>query len=1056
MKRTRKLLSILLSLVLLLSLIPANAPVAKADEYNWIEVSTQNAWEIQKYLRMEGDVWIKLSGDADWTLHDADYESYLWHDRWVWTKIGQGVKVIDLNGHRLYVTDNGDAPAQSVMMEIPDGASLNVYDDVGGGMIWMDGQMKFGEDFYGDDGILVRDVFAVTGGVLAINGGEIHAGRAKRVWCNLVTPRTRDWDWGDKYNPGSIYSGYATQFNSGTAVTVEDDGYVVIRGGELWGRGWDNISLISRVPNNGAGADGHRDRCAALRVLEDGEAVIEDGSFYGRSDADAIQVENPLNVTIYKGTFDTSTNDYLATPRTDAFKFTMSDDFYVNEGWLGNYKVPEDSIDMQSGYYFEDHAMIVNPRGGSRPYYEIIDEVDLAINAPLAYETAVTDIEQVYWVPEGCSVKDVTWYENGSIWENPQDSYFKEGYDYTVAVELHVDDRYTTKFARNMSSASINGVDAMVLPAMEDRTMGIILMADFGPCVSAIEEVSLITGAPLDGHTVSYEVLCADDSYAAPVGADYTAYRRWFVSDDGESGWKELGPGDRFKAGKYYRLSVDLVATHGNEFAIRDEGRIVPDVTAKVNGNRAQVLKAYEQDPSNYITVEYDFGQCPAIVDRVELSVTAPKDGETIRYTVNCADDTYYAVGGSSNYTDYRSWYESANGTDGWRMMEEGETFSGGKHYKFVTDIITANGYSFDVYDNGTSIQPIVDAFVNGGQAKVFKGYEQDPSEYITVEYYFGECNDSVIERVMVEDVAPPVAGEKPDYSGILLGSGYRFNTAMDKYYDDWQHNQKLYYIRNGMSWFDVTDGDWVYENETFIAGHEYTLTVYLTTEDGYHFTNLYEHDALPTAAVNGWVADIVEGWSSATETRVTYTFVAGESPMVFTDVPYGSFYYVPVVWAVESGITSGATATTFNPDGECLRAQVVTFLHRAAGSPVPPTSDNPFTDVKETDFFYKPVLWAVSRGITNGVSATSFGAYDVCNRAAVVTFLWRACGSPEPESTDNPFVDVKETDFFYKPVLWAVENGITNGIDATHFGPGSPCNRAQVVTFLYRAFRNY
>ena len=368
MKRTHKLLSILLVLIMVLSLMPAFSMETKAEEYTWIEVTTQSAWEIQKYLRMEGDVWINLGGDVEWMLEEADYEPYLWHFSRVWTKVGKGTKVLDLDGHRLYLSDEGDAPAQSVMMEIPDGASLNVYDDVGGGMIWMDGQMKFGEDFYGDDGILVRDVFAVTGGVLAINGGEIHAGRAKRIWCDLVTPRTRDWDWGDKYYPGSIYSGYATQFNSGTAVTVEDGGYVVIRGGELWGRGWDNISLISRVPNNGAGADGHRDRCAALRVTGDGAAKIEGGSFYGRSDADAIQVENPLNVTIYKGTFDTSTNDYLATPRTDAFKFTMSDDFYVNEGYLGSYKVPEDSIDMQSGYYFEDHAMIISPRGENRPY----------------------------------------------------------------------------------------------------------------------------------------------------------------------------------------------------------------------------------------------------------------------------------------------------------------------------------------------------------------------------------------------------------------------------------------------------------------------------------------------------------------------------------------------------------------------------------------------------------------------------------------------------------------------------------------------------------------
>ena len=172
-----------------------------------------------------------------------------------------------------------------------------------------------------------------------------------------------------------------------------------------------------------------------------------------------------------------------------------------------------------------------------------------------------------------------------------------------------------------------------------------------------------------------------------------------------------------------------------------------------------------------------------------------------------------------------------------------------------------------------------------------------------------------------------------------------------------------------------------------------------------------------------------------------------------FTDVEVGSFYEKPVEWAVENGITNGATPTTFDPNGKCLRAHVVTFLHRANGSPEPTSANNPFTDVKTTDFFYKSVLWAVEEGITNGTSADKFGSYDNCNRAAVVTFLWRNAGSPEPKSTKNPFVDVKSSDFFYKPVLWAVENGITNGLDATHFGPTAACNRAQVVTFLYRAY---
>ena len=215
---------------------------------------------------------------------------------------------------------------------------------------------------------------------------------------------------------------------------------------------------------------------------------------------------------------------------------------------------------------------------------------------------------------------------------------------------------------------------------------------------------------------------------------------------------------------------------------------------------------------------------------------------------------------------------------------------------------------------------------------------------------------------------------------------------------------------------------------------------------------------------IKGLIKDIANPYSPTTtftmdvaDVQVIATYKdagADDQPTnPFTDVKEGDFYYAPVLWAVENGITAGTTPTTFDPNGKCLRAHVVTFLHRAAGSPNPTSTRNPFTDVKSTDFFYKPVLWAVEKSITSGTSATTFGSMQNCNRAAVVTFLWRAAGSPEPKSTKNPFVDVKSTDFFYKSVLWAVENGITAGLDATHFGPTTVCNRAQVVTFLYRAY---
>ena len=172
-----------------------------------------------------------------------------------------------------------------------------------------------------------------------------------------------------------------------------------------------------------------------------------------------------------------------------------------------------------------------------------------------------------------------------------------------------------------------------------------------------------------------------------------------------------------------------------------------------------------------------------------------------------------------------------------------------------------------------------------------------------------------------------------------------------------------------------------------------------------------------------------------------------------FEDVPAGSFFFDPVAWAVENGITTGTTPTTFNPNGTCQRAVVVTFLWRAAGSPEPTTTENPFTDVKEGDFFYKAVLWAVEKGITNGISATQFGPLVECNRAQVVTFLYRAMGKPAVTSAENPFTDVVATDWYGPAVLWAVEKGITNGMGDGTFGILNTCNRAQVVTFLYRTY---
>ena len=232
--------------------------------------------------------------------------------------------------------------------------------------------------------------------------------------------------------------------------------------------------------------------------------------------------------------------------------------------------------------------------------------------------------------------------------------------------------------------------------------------------------------------------------------------------------------------------------------------------------------------------------------------------------------------------------------------------------------------------------------------------------------------------------------------------------------------------------------------------------------------------------AIVGWtLADVTlpEGWTWNDPTTVieeagAQTFPATYTPedtenynvaenvdltvtakeMKFVDVADGSYYYNAVYWAVANGVTAGTSETTFSPNAGATRAQVVTFLWRAAGSPEPTTTDCTFTDVKAGSYYEKAVMWAAENGVTAGTSTTTFSPDDPCTRAQVVTFLWRAAGSPEPTTTECKFTDVKAGSYYEKAVLWAAETGVTAGTSETAFSPDQPCTRAQVVTFLWRA----
>ena len=171
-----------------------------------------------------------------------------------------------------------------------------------------------------------------------------------------------------------------------------------------------------------------------------------------------------------------------------------------------------------------------------------------------------------------------------------------------------------------------------------------------------------------------------------------------------------------------------------------------------------------------------------------------------------------------------------------------------------------------------------------------------------------------------------------------------------------------------------------------------------------------------------------------------------------FEDVPENAYYKDAVAWAIEKGITAGTGKNQFSPNADCNRAQVVTFLWRANGSPEPKTTTNPFSDVKTTDYFYKSVLWAVEEGITVGTSKATFSPTTACTRGQIVTFLWRDADSPDPSTKVNPFADIKNDEFLKQPVLWAYENKITAGTSKTTFSPSNICTRAQTIMFLYNS----
>lgn len=230
------------------------------------------------------------------------------------------------------------------------------------------------------------------------------------------------------------------------------------------------------------------------------------------------------------------------------------------------------------------------------------------------------------------------------------------------------------------------------------------------------------------------------------------------------------------------------------------------------------------------------------------------------------------------------------------------------------------------------------------------------------------------------------------------------------------------------------------------------TVTITVKPDEGYELDTLKvfdkNGDKIEVTEKNGKYTFTMPSGKVTVDPRFVKTEQNVENP--FADVEENTYYFDAVQWAVQNGITSGVDANTFAPNATCTRAQAVTFLWKAMGSPEAVTQVNPFADVPSDAYYYKAVLWASEQGITSGSSATTFSPDATVTRAQTVTFLWRTAGAPAA-SMGNSFADVAADAYYADATQWAAEQGITSGTSASTFAPDSDCTRGQIVTFLYR-----
>lgn len=336
---------------------------------------------------------------------------------------------------------------------------------------------------------------------------------------------------------------------------------------------------------------------------------------------------------------------------------------------------------------------------------------------------------------------------------------------------------------------------------------------------------------------------------------------KWYENDN------RMTEGMVFTAGKEYRAEVVIYTTNYLCFPSGYMG--------KVNG------KTVSTGLSNHNTTIHlrpNFGTCPKAVEEVALNIAAPVENEKPSTAVTASSSAYYVP------TNSVKWEVFSSDIQTYTPMVT-STFIGARHYKVSFDVVAKSGYGFPVeLINAYDFDSCVTATVNGKPAYVYAVEEASTSK-IRVSMEFGECNATIIKNIRIE-VTPPKAGEHPDYTARVLGTGYSINTSKNSYYDAYWANQKWYYVKNGVSWWDVTNGgyEYVYDKDVFLPDHKYQCEVYVKTDQGYEFLMNTKTDppTVPSVIVNGYPGDYTTLYGSGLnfEQEVKYVFNCSEQTL--------------------------------------------------------------------------------------------------------------------------------------------------------------------------------